>query len=68
MEMKEIIEESKNKKAVPNKRLIEMMNFLAEEHEKTKKNLINLTYYFDKVEETYNSLLEEYEQRNGAES
>lgn len=65
MELKQIIEESKNKKDLPNKKLIEMMNFLAEEHEITKKNLINLTHYFDKIEETYNSILEEYEQRNG---
>ena len=50
MELKQIIEESKNKKDLPNKKLIEMMNFLAEEHEITKKNLINLTYYFDKIE------------------
>lgn len=63
MEIKQIIEESRDKKNLPNKKLMEMMDILAEEHEKTKKNIINLTYYFDKVEETYNSLLEEFENR-----
>lgn len=63
MEIKEIIEESRNKKSLPNKKLMEMMDKLADEYDITKKNIINLTYYFDKIEETYNSLLEEFESR-----
>jgi len=63
MNLNEIIEESKNKKNLPNKKLVEMMSELADEFEKTKKELIILTQYFDKLEETYGSLLTEYENR-----
>ena len=55
--------ESKNKKNLPNKKLVDMMSELADEFEKTKKELIILTQYFDKLEETYDSLLTEYETR-----
>jgi hypothetical protein len=40
-----------------------MMSELADEFEKTKKELIILTQYFDKLEETYDSILTEYETR-----
>jgi len=63
MNLNEIIEESKNKKNLPNKKLVEMMSELVDEFEKTKKELIILTQYFDKLEETYDSLLTEYETR-----
>jgi len=63
MNLNEIIEESKNKKKLPNKKLVEMMSELTDEFEKTKKELIILTQYFDKLEETYDSLLIEYETR-----
>jgi hypothetical protein len=63
MNLNEIIEESKNKKNLPNKKLVDMMSELADEFEKTKKELIILTQYFDKLEETYDSLLTEYETR-----
>jgi len=46
MELKEIVTEAQNKKNLPNKRLIEMMDLLSQEHEETKKT-------FDK----HNSLL-----------
>ena len=63
MNLNEIIEESKYKKNLPNKKLVDMMSELADEFEKTKKELIILTQYFDKLEETYDSLLTEYETR-----
>lgn len=63
MDLNNFIEESKNKKNLPNKKLVEMMGELADEFERTKKDLINLTQYFDKLEETYDSLLTEYENR-----
>ena len=63
MNLNEIIEESKNKKNLPNKKIVDMMSELADEFEKTKKELIILTQYFDKLEETYDSLLTEYETR-----
>ena len=49
MNLNEIIEESKNKKNLPNKKLVDMMSELADEFEKTKKELIILTQYFDKL-------------------
>jgi len=63
MNIVEIIKESKNKKNLPNKKLIEMMDSLVEEHEMIKKELVKLSYHFDKVEETYNELLKEFETR-----
>jgi hypothetical protein len=63
MDLNKFIEESKNRKNLPNKKLVEMMGELADEFERTKKDLINLTQYFDKIEETYDSLLTEYENR-----
>jgi polyhydroxyalkanoate synthesis regulator phasin len=63
MNLNEIIEELKNKKNLPNKKLVGMMSELTDEFEKTKKELIILTQYFDKLEETYDSLLTEYETR-----
>jgi NAD-dependent SIR2 family protein deacetylase len=63
MNLNEIIEELKNKKNLPNKKLVGMMSELTDEFEKTKKELIILTQYFDKLEETYDSLLIEYETR-----
>ena len=63
MDLNKFIEESKNRKNLTNKKLVEMMGELADEFERTKKDLINLTQYFDKIEETYDSLLTEYENR-----
>lgn len=63
MELNKIIEETKNRKNLPNKKLIELMDLLVSEHEMIKKELVSLTYHFDKVEETYNDLLKEFETR-----
>lgn len=63
VEIQNIIQESQNRKNLTNKKIMEMMNVLASEHEETKKNIINLTYRFDKIEETYNILLNELELR-----
>lgn len=63
VEIQNIIQESQNRKNLTNKKIMEMMNVLVSEHEETKKNIINLTYHFDKIEETYNILLNELESR-----
>jgi polyhydroxyalkanoate synthesis regulator phasin len=63
MILEEILEEVKNKKNLPNKKIVEIMDSLTEEYEMTKKNIISLTYHFDKIEEAYNSLLDEYQSR-----
>lgn len=58
-----IVSEHKDLKNLPNSILIEHMDILSEDFEKTKSDIINLTYYLDKVEELYNSTLKEYELR-----
>jgi hypothetical protein len=58
-----IISEHKDLKNLPNSILIEHMDVLSESFENTKQNIINLTYYLDKVEELYNATLIEYQSR-----
>jgi hypothetical protein len=59
-----IVEEQKNIKNIPNSKLIEYMDIITEDFEITKSNLINMSYYLDKLEELYNSILKEYQSRN----
>jgi type III secretory pathway component EscV len=60
--IKEIIQDYKNK---PNKDLTLVMDYINEEFNKTKKSIIDSTYYLDTLEKTYNQLLKEYQKRNG---
>lgn len=60
--LKEIIQDYKNK---PNKDLTLVMDYINEEFNKTKQNIIDSTYYLDNLEKTYNQLLKEYQKRNG---
>jgi type III secretory pathway component EscV len=60
--IKEIIQDYKNK---PNKDLTLVMDYINEEFNKTKKSIIDSTYYLDSLEKTYNQLLKEYQKRNG---
>ena len=41
------------------------MDFIQEDFKVTKENLIKLTNHLDKLENTYNLLLKEYNERNG---
>ena len=41
------------------------MDKLAAEFEETKKNIINMTYYLDRVEQLYETMLKEHTKRNG---
>lgn len=59
-----ILSEQKNIKNIPNSKLIEYMDIVTEDFETTKSNLINMSYYLDKLEELYNSMLKEYQSRN----
>lgn len=58
-----IINEHRDLKNLPNSVLVEHMDILSESFESTKQNIINLTYYLDKVEELYNLTLNEYQSR-----
>lgn len=39
------------------------MDSLTQDFDDTKEKIINLTYYLDKVEELYNNILNEYQNR-----
>lgn len=64
-EFKVFIEVAKDAKNVPNQRLEQVMDQLADEFESTKQNILGLSVYLDKVEELYNTILKEYQNRNG---
>lgn len=47
-----------------NKEIISVLDFLNEDFEKTKKQIIDLTKHIEGVEIIYNKILKEYEKRN----
>lgn len=53
----------KDYKSHSNKDLIYVMDFIQEDFTKTKETLITLTHHLDKIESTYNLILQEYEKR-----
>lgn len=62
-ELNEIIESQNKLSDTPNAKLVEHMDKLTTDFEETKERIINLTFYLDKVEELYNSILKEYQNR-----
>jgi hypothetical protein len=50
-------------KNLPNSELINIMDNLSFEFDKTKQNIIDMTFYLDKIELLYNNTLKEYELR-----
>ena len=63
-ELKVMVEVAKDVKNVPNNRLEQTMDQLAEEFETTNQHILGLSLYLDKVEELYNTILKEYQNRN----
>jgi hypothetical protein len=63
MEHKNILEILSNYKNRSNKDLINAMDFLNEDFEKTKDLLLKLSTHLDKTEESYYKLLKEYNNR-----
>jgi hypothetical protein len=63
MELKKIKVILDDVKSHSNKDLVESMDFLISEHEKTKESLIKLTHNLDSLEKSYNKILEEYKTR-----
>lgn len=59
--LKKIILEYENR---PNSDLEKAMDFLKEDFDETKKNVIKMTRHLDGVEHFYNKLLREYKKRN----
>ena len=60
-----IVESCKNVDRLQNTILESNMDSLADEFEKTKNLIINLTHHLDKTEEVYNTFLKEHKKRNG---
>lgn len=60
-----IVESCKNVDKLQNTILESNMDLLADEFEKTKNLIINLTLHLDKTEEVYNLFLKEHKKRNG---
>lgn len=58
--IKDILSDPKNHS---NGDIISCLNFLSEEHESLKNELIQKTHYLDEVEKSYNILLSEYKSR-----
>lgn len=66
MEDKEkVVKIIKDYKSSPNKDLSFVMDFIREDFDRTKENIIKLTEHLDKIEMIYNQLLKEYQNRNG---
>jgi hypothetical protein len=63
VESTQIVEIIKEHKSRPNKDLVLALEFIKKDYEFTKENLIKLTEHLDKLEITYNKILNEYESR-----
>jgi hypothetical protein len=58
-----VVQIIKEYKSCPNKDLIFALDFLKEDFDRTKENIINLTKHLDKVENSYNLILKEHQNR-----
>jgi hypothetical protein len=59
-EVLEILKDYKNKS---NKQLMDVMDFLQKDFEKTKDLIVKLTHHLDTTENSYNKVFEEYKKR-----
>ena len=58
-----VVQIIKEYKSLPNKDLVYSLDFLKEDFDRTKDNIINFTKHLDKVENSYNLILKEYQNR-----
>lgn len=63
-QFKVITETVKESKKLPNNKLEEVMDELYTEFETTKNTILGMSFYLDKLEELYNTVLKEYKERN----
>jgi NADH:ubiquinone oxidoreductase subunit C len=63
LELETIVSQLPNLKNLPNNVLINFMDLLTTDFEDTKKKLFELTYHLDSVEEYYNTIIKEFENR-----
>jgi hypothetical protein len=65
VESSQIVEIIKEYKSSSNSDLKLAMDFIQKDFDLTKETLIKLTNHLDKLELSYNTLLKEYQNRNG---
>lgn len=63
MKSEEVLEILKDYKNKSNKDLVNVMDFLKSDFEKTKDLLVKLTHHLDSTENSYNKILEEINKR-----
>lgn len=63
MKQEEVFDILKNYKNKSNKDLVNIMDFLSEDFEKTKDLLLKLSVHLDNTEESYNKILKEFNRR-----
>jgi len=63
LELETIVSQLPNLKNLPNNVLINFMDLLTTDFEDTKKKILELTYHLDSVEEYYNTIIKEFENR-----
>lgn len=63
IEFESILSQMSNLKNLPNNVLVSFMDKITADFELTKQKVIEQTYYIDKLEETYNFILKEYQNR-----
>jgi len=63
MEIEKVIEISNDVENKSNKDLIKAMDLMVQDFEFCKKQIVDLTIQLDKLENTYNTLLKEYDGR-----
>lgn len=66
VESSKIVEIIKEHKSSSNGDLKLAMDFIQKDFELTKETIIKLTNHLDKLEISYNTLLKEYQSRNGS--
>ena len=65
IESNKVVEIIKDHKTKSNKELTLAMDFIQKDYELTKDSILKLVNHLDKLENTYNTLLKEYQSRNG---
>jgi hypothetical protein len=63
LEFESILSQLTNLKNLPNNVLVSFMDKITTDFESTKQKVIEQTYHIDKLEETYNIILKEYQNR-----
>jgi site-specific DNA-adenine methylase len=63
MKNEEVLDIIKNYKNSSNKDLMNVLDFLKEDFDKTKEIILKLTYHLDGTEDAYNKILEEVNNR-----